>query len=115
MINSCTMVGRIARMPELLEDEHGSQRYVLLLEVERPFRNTRGQYDSDVFPVELWRGSAEMTKDHCQVGAYIGLRGRLENVSFLDREGKKEERMEIIAEKISFLSAVILHGAPANP
>ena len=77
MLNSCNLVGTIVKMPYVLKDSKDFEHLMFDLEVERPFRNSEGEYEADVFPVEIWDGEADYLMETSEPGDYISVRGRL--------------------------------------
>jgi len=103
MLNNVVLIGKIVELPITEKNEKGAKSTKIILEVERPFRESDGEYLTDKFLVKLWKGIAEQIDDLCAIGSIIGLKGRLEsNVTFVDDE--YDYSYYIIAEKISFLS-----------
>ena len=82
MSNSCVLVGRLTK------DIEGD---TILLAVNRSFKN-----ETDFIPVEVWGGISENAKEYCHKGDLVGIRGRLET---------KENKLVVIAEKMTFLSS----------
>lgn len=59
MLNFMVLVGKVKEIPEIRLTAAGTKIATMLLEVDRGFRNSNGEYDQDVFNVVLWRGIAE--------------------------------------------------------
>lgn len=104
MINACVLVGRVKEVPEIHTTAKGTSVAHMVVEADRPFRNEDGTLDSDDFKVTLWKGVAEEAASLCKPGDMIGIKGRLQ-ASVFNREGKNFYNCEVIAEKVSFLSA----------
>ena len=89
------LVGRIFNDPTLERNE--DKKYSLItVAVTRSFKNVEGVYETDFIPVVLWKGIAEQTCEWCKKGDLIGIKGRLQ---------MEEDKIEIIAEKVTFLSS----------
>ena len=104
MMNNAIVVGRIVRDLELHETENGYKVAELTLAVPRSFKNMDGQYDTDFIPCKLWSIVAENTAEYCKKGDLVAIKGRLQSVSY-EENGIKHTSIELIAEKISFLSS----------
>ena len=104
MMNQVVMVGRIVKEPELKETENGSLCN-LTLAVPRSFKNAMGEYDTDFVDVTLWKSIAENTKEYCNKGDLVGVKGRIQTNSKEDENGEKKHFMNIVAEKVTFLSS----------
>jgi single-strand DNA-binding protein len=104
MLNQVVLVGRVAQMPEIKETASGIKLAQMLIEVDRSFRNSQGEYEHDLFLCTLWRGIAESAIAHCEVGSIIGVKGRLQAGNFDTKEHSKFYYCEVVAEKVSFLT-----------
>lgn len=96
MLNSLTIVGRLVSDPQINETKNGNKVCNITLAIPRNYKNMNGQYDTDFIPVTLWQGIAEQTTNYCKKGDLVGVKGGLQV-----REGK----VEVIAEKVTFLSS----------
>ena len=50
-------------------------------------------------------GIAEHTCEYCKKGDIVGVKGRIQTSSYETEDGNKKYAMEVVAEKISFLSS----------
>ena len=105
MLNQVILVGRLAHNPELQFTETGKKRSIVTLAVPRNFKNTNGEYDTDFLDCTLWTGVAENTSEYCKTGDILGIKGRLQSRIIEKDDGTKYKKMEIIAEKVSFLAS----------
>lgn len=103
MLNQIVLVGRIKEMPIVKETTAGNKVANLLIEVDRNFRNSLGEFEKDLIMCTLWRGVAESTIQVCEIGALIGIKGRLVANSFETKDQKPFYYCEVVAEKVSFL------------
>jgi single-strand DNA-binding protein len=53
----------------------------------------------------LWNNIAINTCEYCHVGDVVGIKGRLQTRSYEDENKEKKFIMEVIAEKVTFLSS----------
>ena len=104
MINQIILVGRLTGYPEIEEYENGKKRTIINIAVQRQFKNIDNKYDTDFFRCVLWNGMASNTKNYCQRGDIVGVKGRVQNRNYVDSENNTRYITEIIAEKISFVS-----------
>ena len=96
MHNSVILVGRVAEKSKLYTVENRIQ-VSLVVAVPRAFKNVDGIYETDSIEFILWDSiGASNTVENCQKGDLVGIKGRLQNNS---------NKIEVIAEKITFLSA----------
>lgn len=104
MINQIILVGRLTGDPEIEEYENSKKRTIINIAVQRQFKNIDNKYDTDFFRCVLWNGMASNTKNYCQRGDIVGVKGRVQNRNYVDSENNTRYITEIIAEKISFVS-----------
>lgn len=104
MLNQVVFVGRITKDPEVIETENGNKVSNITLAVPRSFKNAEGEYETDFIPVTLWRDIAANTAEYVQKGDLVGIKGRMQSDSF-EKDGQKEFRLKIVAEKVTFLSS----------
>lgn len=105
MLNQVVLVGRLVRTPELQITESGRKRSLITLAVNRSYKNQDGEYDTDFLDCTLWTGIAENTAEYCKSGDIIGVKGRLQTWLLENEDGSKYKKVEIIAEKVTFLSS----------
>ena len=95
MMNTTILTGRLVKNPEIIE-EKGAKKSIITLGVSRSFKNSDGVYETDFIPCTLFNFVADSTAEYCKKGDVIGVKGRLQST---------ENGIEIIAEKITFLSS----------
>lgn len=105
MVNSVILVGRLAQDPELYITENGKKKSVITLAVPRNYKNVDGEYDTDFLDCILWTGIAESTHEYCKTGDVIGVKGRLQTRMVEKEDGTKQKRVEMIADKVTFLAS----------
>lgn len=104
MLNQIVLVGRIAKEIEVRETESGKKVATLTLAVPRSFKNINGEYETDFLYCSLWDVIASNTREYCKVGDIVGVKGRVTS-SVYEKDGEKHYAMDIIAEKVTFLSS----------
>ena len=63
-----------------------------------------GGYDTDFIDCVAFDNIAENTSEYCGKGDIVGVKGRVQSRT-VEKDGKTEYIMEIIAEKVTFLSS----------
>lgn len=91
MLNQVVLVGRLA---DIKENEKGIS---IILCVPEPYKNVLGIYENNFFEIKLYEHIAERTKEYCEKGDIIGIKGRI-------RKLNKEENISIVAEKVTLLT-----------
>lgn len=95
MLNQIVLVGRLVEDLEIKENENGKKVAYITLAVPRAFKNVDGVYETDFIECILWQGIAQSTSEYCKKGDLIGVKGRIQS---------NDKKIEIIAEKVTFLS-----------
>ena len=90
MLNQLVAVGRLVDKPTLTKLEDGKEVCRLTLAVPRSYKNEEGVYDTDFLDIVLWNAIATNTAEYCKKGDLVSVKGRI---------------VEVVAEKISFLSS----------
>ena len=105
MLNQIILVGRLVKTPEVIETESGKKMSYITLAIPRTFKNADGEYDTDFIDCVLWEVVAESTSEYCKQGDIVGVKGRVQSRMIEDEDGDNYKKMEVIAEKITFLSS----------
>ena len=105
MLNQVIFVGRLTKDIELQESENGNKYAVVTLAIPRTFKNAEGVYETDFISAKMFDRVAENCSEYCKKGDIIGVKGRIQTSSYETEDGNKKYAMEVIAEKISFLSS----------
>lgn len=105
MLNQIILVGRLVKTPEVVETDSGKKMSYITLAIPRSFKNADGEYDTDFIDCVLWETVAETTSEYCKQGDIIGVKGRIQSRMIEDEDGNNYKKMEVVAEKITFLSS----------
>lgn len=103
ILNQIVLVGRLTRNITVNKSDKGVKVATISLAIPRSFKNMEGGYDTDFIDCVAFDNIAENTKEYCEKGDIVGVKGRVQSRT-VEKEGKTEYLMEIIAEKITFLS-----------
>lgn len=103
-MNQVVLVGRLCAEPEVSSVGNDKQRSVITVAVNRPFKNAEGIYETDFVNCVLWDNVALNTFEYCHKGDVIGIKGRLQTRNYEDKNKDKKFIMEVMAEKVTFLS-----------
>lgn len=94
-MNQIILVGRVVNLEDIKE------KTILTIAIPRPYKNEEGLYDTDFIKVSLYNNLAINTKEYCQKGDLIGIKGMAQSI-----QKEKEYINEIVADKVTYLSAV---------
>lgn len=104
MLNQIILVGRLTRDIAVHKSENGIKVATISLAIPRSFKNSEGSYDTDFIDCVAFDNIAENTSEYCSKGDIVGIKGRVQS-RVIETEEVKETVMEIIAEKVTFLSS----------
>ena len=104
MLNQIILAGRLVSNPEIVTTENNFKRTYITVAVPRSYKNIDGNYETDFIRCTLWNGIAETTCEYCKKGDVVGIKGRLQTSNY-EKDGEKIYTMDVIAEKVSFLSS----------
>ncbi len=106
MLNQVVIVGRLTKDPEVIETDSGKKLSTITMAVPRPYKNEEGVYETDFINCTLFQGVAVNTSEYCKKGDIIGVKGRVATNSYEDKNtGEKKFSLDIIAEKVTYLSS----------
>ena len=105
MLNQVVIIGRLVRDVEVKKFDGDKSVAKISLAVPRSFKNEEGIYDTDFIDCAAFGVIAENTSEYCNKGDLIGVKGRLQSSIYEKEDGSKAYKMELIAEKVTFLSS----------
>lgn len=104
MLNQVVLVGRLTRDIVVNKSDKGIKVATISLAIPRSFKNSEGLYDTDFVDCVAFDSIASNTSEYCKKGDIVGVKGRVQSRT-IENEGKKENIMDIICEKVTFLSS----------
>ena len=104
MLNQIVLVGRLTREITVHKSDNGVKVATIPLAIPRSFKNSEGYYDTDFIDCVAFDNIAENTSEYVNKGDIVGIKGRIQS-KVVEKEGKKTNELDIICEKITFLSS----------
>ena len=104
MLNQIILVGRLTKEVQVNNSDSGKKVAKITLAIPRSFKNMEGTYDTDFIDCVAFENIAENTASYCSKGDIVGVKGRVQS-RVVEKDGKKEYLMDIVAEKVTFLSS----------
>lgn len=103
MLNKSILMGRLTRDPEL-RCTAGSNISVVsfTLAVERDFKDSSGERQSDFIDCVAWRGTAEFIERYFKKGQMMCIAGRLQKRGYEDKNGNKRYITEVVVDNAYF-------------
>ncbi len=74
------------------------------LAIDRSFKNSQGERETDFIPCVVYRQLAELTAQYLAKGKVAAVDGRIQVRNFTGQDGQKRYVTEVIAEDVRFLS-----------
>ena len=107
-MNTVNLIGNLATDVELREVGEDKKVATFVLAVDRPGQD-RG---ADFVRIATWDRQAEVCDQYLAKGKRVSVEGRLRSRSWEDTEGKRRSSLEVVANRVQFLSPK--EGAPAE-
>ncbi len=104
MLNQIILVGRLTKNIVVNKSDNGVKVATLSLAIPRSFKNSEGLYDTDFIDCVMFDNIAKNTAEYCNKGDIVGVKGRVQS-RVIESDDKKEYLMDIVAEKVTFLSS----------
>ena len=98
-MNVVTLIGNLATDVELKDVGQDLQVATFVLAVDRI-----GKDEADFFKVSTWNKQAETCARYLAKGRRVALDGRLKSNSWEDSDGNKRSSVEVVANRVQFLS-----------
>ena len=101
-LNQCTVMGRFTADPILKTTPSGVSVTQFTLAVERDFKGSDGEKQTDWIDVVCWRQTAEFACKYFAKGRAAAASGRLQTRVYTDKDGNKRKAVEIVADHLYF-------------
>ena len=108
MFNEVILIGKLVNKPILKETSQGVRLANMVVQVERPYKNNLGIKEVDYVQCVLWRGIAAQVCETCDIGSFIGVKGRLQSRTHENSENQSVSIMEVKVEHIEFLDKYLI-------
>lgn len=102
MLNTCTIMGRMTRNPELRRTPSGVAVVSFPVAVDRDYKDKDGSKETDFIDCVAWRNTAEFVRNYFTKGQMIVVHGRLQSRDWVDKDGGKRKTVEIVADSVYF-------------
>lgn len=102
-MNVVALIGRLVADPELRYTPSGVAVTTLRLAVDRGTKSQSGEKESDFFDVVVWEKSAEYASNYLVKGQRVGVNGRLQQRTWVQQDGQKRSKIDVVAQRIQGL------------
>ena len=103
-MNRVCLNGRLTKDIDLRYTQNNVAVASFTLAVQRKFKNSNGDYESDFINCIAYKSTAELMNEWLKKGDLIGIEGRIQTRNYENQEGKKVYVTEIIVENVEFLA-----------
>ena len=103
MLNVVALVGRLVADPELKYTPSGVAVCSFSIAVNRWSKSESGEREADFFDVVAWRQRAEFAANYLTKGRLIGVTGRLQQRSWVQQDGQKRSKIQVVADDLQGL------------
>ena len=106
-MNKVQLVGRLTRDPEIRysQGENATATARFSVAVNRRFKNAEGNYDADFINCVAFGKSAEFVEKYFKKGMAIGLTGRIQTGSYINKDGQKVYTTDVVVEETEFVES----------
>jgi single-strand DNA-binding protein len=109
-MNNVNIIGNLATEVELRDIGEDKKVASFLLAVNRGGRDA----GADFVWIVAWERQGELCAEYLSKGHRVGIDGRLRSHTW-EEEGKRRDRVEVVAHRVDFLSPPAREGAEVVP
>lgn len=102
MLNKVILIGNITKDVELMTTTSGISVCRFTLAVNRKFKNSEGNYDTDFIPCKAFRKTAEFLSKYTKKGQQISVVGSIQTGNY-EKDGQKYYTTDIIVDEVGFV------------
>lgn len=104
-INKVILIGNTGKDPEYKTLQDGTPVAKLTLATTESFRLKSGEAKTSTtwHTIILWRGLANLARDHVRKGSLLYIEGKLTNRNYEDADGQKKYVTEVVAGQVLLL------------
>ena len=115
MLNVVVLIGRMVADPELKYTPSGLAVCSFRIAVDRRQRSESGEKQADFFDIVAWKQSAEFVANCLTKGRLVSVIGRLQQRSWVQQDGQKRYKVEVVANEVHALDSKPRDGQGPGP
>lgn len=104
-MNKITLIGRMTKDIEIRYTQNQKEVGNFDLAVDRNYRSSNGEHDTDFFKCIAWGNLAKIIKTYTSRGSQIAIEGRVENRKYQANDGTNRYVTEVVVEEIQLLDS----------
>ena len=99
------LIGNLTRDPEMRSTNSGVPVCSFAIAVNRRFKNSEGQQETDFFNVSAWRQLGELCGKYLQKGRKVCVVGSIQLRNYETQDGAKRMAVDVVADEVEFLNS----------
>ena len=101
-MNKIILIGRTTADPSLIYTRTGKAVSKVTIAVDRKYKNSSGEKETDFIPLVIWGKLAEIVAQYVKKGKKIAVEGELQ-IRTYDKDGERRYMTEVICSDVEFL------------
>lgn len=101
-MNHVGLVGRTTKDLVIRELTEGRVQTTFTLAINRQYKNQEGVNEADFVECVAWGKTAELIVKYCGKGSLIGIKGRLNTRTYMNRDNQKVYATNVVTEEVRF-------------
>lgn len=102
-MNVVVLIGRMVADPELKYTPSGIANCTFRIAVNREYKSASGEREADFIDIVAWRQRAEFVANYMAKGRLVAVQGSLQVRSWVQQDGQKRYKTEVIADNVQGL------------
>lgn len=102
-MNKAILIGRLTKDPDSRVTQNGTAVCTFTLAVDRRFKDSNGEKQTDFIQIVAWRKTAELCGKYLHKGSQAAISGEIQTRSYEAKDGGKRYVTEIVADEVQFL------------
>src|SRR5690554_1033828 len=104
-VNKVVLIGHSTKDAELRSTQSGKEVATFTLAVDRGFKNSQGEKETDFIPCVAWGKLAEICERCITKGKQVAVAGRIQTRNYEDKDGQRRYITEIIVSDMQLLGS----------
>lgn len=102
-MNKIILIGRMTKDIEIRYTQNQKEAGNFDLAVNRNYKNSNGEYDTDFFKCIAWGNLAKTIQTYTSKGSQIAIEGRVENRTYQANDGTNRYVTEVVVEGVHLI------------
>ena len=102
-MNKIILIGRMSKDIEIRYTQNQKEVGSFDLAVNRNYRSSNGEYDTDFFKCIAWGNLAKTIQTYTSKGSQLAIEGRVENRTYQANDGTNRHVTEVVVEGVHLI------------